>query len=181
MKAAGIPEFSASVELLELPGPRVLRPDEMLIDVRACGVGNWDQIARTGGWTLGAQPPLALGVEAAGVVAAAGPAVSGISAGDRVTAHSLPLREQGTWAERHIAAAQHVAVVPPAVPFEAAAALPVPALTAGQVIDDALGVHRGQTVLVHGAGGVTGGLLVQLAVHRGAMVIATACRTVPAG
>jgi NADPH:quinone reductase-like Zn-dependent oxidoreductase len=174
VKAAGITEFSASVQPLELPGPRVLRPDEVLIDVRACGVGNWDEIARTGGWALGAQPPLALGVEAAGVVAAAGPAVSGISAGDRVTAHSLPLREQGTWAERHIAAAQHVAVVPPAVPFEAAAALPVPALTAGQVIDGALGVHGGQTVLVHGAGGVTGGLLVQLAVHRGAMVIATA-------
>jgi NADPH:quinone reductase-like Zn-dependent oxidoreductase len=33
---------------------------------------------------------------------------------------------------------------------------------------------RGQTVLVHGAGGVTGGMLVQLAAHRGARVIATA-------
>jgi NADPH:quinone reductase-like Zn-dependent oxidoreductase len=151
-----------------------LRPDEVLIDVRACGVGNWDEIARTGGLNLGAQPPVALGVEAAAIVAEVGPEVSGISAGDRVSAHSLPLREQGAWAQRHIAAAPHVAVLPPAVRFEAAAALPVPALTAGQVIDDALGVRPGQTVLVHGAGGVTGGLLVQLAVHRGAMVIATA-------
>jgi NADPH:quinone reductase-like Zn-dependent oxidoreductase len=60
------------------------------------------------------------------------------------------------------------------VPFSAGAALPVPALTAAQAIDDALDVRAGQTVLVHGAGGVTGGLLVQLAAYRGAMVIATA-------
>jgi NADPH:quinone reductase-like Zn-dependent oxidoreductase len=60
------------------------------------------------------------------------------------------------------------------VPFDAAAALPVPALTADQAIGDALGVRAGQTVLVHGAGGVTGGMLVQLAAHRGATVIATA-------
>jgi NADPH:quinone reductase-like Zn-dependent oxidoreductase len=60
------------------------------------------------------------------------------------------------------------------VPFDAAAALPVPALTADQAIGDALGVRSGEAVLVHGAGGVTGGMLVQLAVHRGATVIATA-------
>ena len=162
------------VELLELPGPRALRPDEVLIDVRACGIGNWDEIARQGGWDLGTRPPMALGVEAAGLVAAVGAEVNGIGAGDRVTAHSLPLREQGAWAERYIAAAGHVAVVPPAVPFDAAAALPVPALTADQVIADALGVRPGEAVLVHGAGGVTGGLLVQLAAHRGATVIATA-------
>ena len=120
------------------------------------------------------RPPMALGVEAAGLVAAVGAEVNGIGAGDRVTAHSLPLREQGAWAERYIAAAGHVAVVPPAVPFDVAAALPVPALTADQVIADALGVRPGEAVLVHGAGGVTGGLLVQLAVHRGATVIATA-------
>ena len=81
-----------------MPGPRALRPDEVLIDVRAAGVGHWDEFARTGGWDLGIGPPMALGVEAAGVVAAVGDRVDGIRAGDRVTSHSLPLREQGTWA-----------------------------------------------------------------------------------
>jgi NADPH:quinone reductase-like Zn-dependent oxidoreductase len=174
VKAAGIPEFGAPVGLLELPGPRALRPDEVLIDVWACGMGNWDEIARTGGWDLGIRPPMALGVEAAGLVAAAGDQVTGVQVGDRVTAHSLPLREQGAWAERYIAAAEHVAVVPAGVPFEGAAALPVPALTADQAIGDALRVRAGEAVLVNGAGGVTGGMLVQLAVHRGATVIATA-------
>jgi NADPH:quinone reductase-like Zn-dependent oxidoreductase len=174
MRAAGVRRFGGVVEVLELPGPRRLRPDEILIDVRVCGVGNWDEFTRTGNWDLGTRPPMALGVEAAGLVAAVGDQVAGIAPGDGVTVHSAPLREQGTWAEQHIAAADQVAILPPDVSFEAAAALPVPALTADQVIGDALQVRAGQTVLVHGAGGVTGGMLVQLAAHRGATVIATA-------
>jgi NADPH:quinone reductase-like Zn-dependent oxidoreductase len=56
----------------------------------------------------------------------------------------------------------------------AAAAFPVPALTARQVLVDALGLHAGEQLLVNGAGGATGGLLVALAVLHGAQVIATA-------
>jgi len=174
VKAAGVRQFGAPVELLQLPAPRALRPDEVLIDVRAAGVGNWDEFARTGNWDLGARPPMALGVEAAGLVVGVGDRVDGVGLGDRVTSHSLRLRGQGGWAERYIAAAEHVAAVPPGVPFDAAAALPVPALTADQAIGAALGVRAGETVLVHGAGGVTGGMLVQLAAHRGATVFATA-------
>lgn len=174
MRAAGIRQIGGAVELLELPAPRALRPGEVLLDVQACGVGNWDEFARTGGWDLGVRPPMALGVEAAGVVAAAGDRDGAVQVGDRVTVHSLPLCEQGAWAEQHIAAAGQVAVLPPGMSFDAAAALPVPALTATQAIDDALQVQAGQTVLVNGASGVTGGMLVQLAAHRGAVVIATA-------
>lgn len=174
MRTAGVRQFGGPVQVLELPTTARLRPDEVLIEVRACGVGNWDEFARTGDWDLGIEPPMALGVEAAGIAAAVGDQVRGVSAGDRVTAHSVPLRGQGAWAEQHVAAAGHVAVLPPEVPFDAAAALPIPALTADQTIGDELGVRAGQTVLVHGAGGVTGGMLVQLATRRGATVIATA-------
>jgi threonine dehydrogenase-like Zn-dependent dehydrogenase len=62
-----------------------------------------------------------------------------------------------------------------ALGVEAAGALPVPALTADQALD-AVTVRPDQTVLVHGAGGVTGGVLVALAARRGARVIATASR-----
>ena len=172
MRAAGVHHIGAAVEPLELPAPRAPRAGEVLLDVHACGLGNWDEIVRTGGWDTGVQPPMALGVEAAGLVAAVGDSVPGIRVGDAVTTHSLPLREQGCWAERFIAAAEHVAPLPPGVPWDAAGALPVPALTADQALRDA-GARAGQTVLVHGAGGVTGGLLVQLAAHLGATVIAT--------
>ena len=94
VRGAGVRRFGGPVEVLEVPGPRGLRPDEVLIDVQACGVGNWDEFARTGDWDLGARPPTALGVEAAGLVAAVGDLVAGITRGDRVTGHSAPLREQ---------------------------------------------------------------------------------------
>jgi NADPH:quinone reductase-like Zn-dependent oxidoreductase len=174
MRAAGIRRYSAPVELLELPGPGELRPDEVLLEVRFCGVGNWDEIARTGGWDLGRHPPMALGVEAAGVVAGTGAAVAGLAAGDRVMTHSLPLRVQGAWAQWFVAAAADVAAVPDAVPFDVAAAVPVPALTADQVLRDGVGAGPGAILLVNGAGGVTGTLIVQLAVHLGTEVIATA-------
>jgi NADPH:quinone reductase-like Zn-dependent oxidoreductase len=174
VKAAGVRQFGGPIETLDLPEPRALRPDEVLIEVRASGVGNWDNFARTGDWDLGVRPPMALGVEAAGLVAAVGDRVDGIKTGDRVTAHSAPLREQGAWAEQFIVFAGEVAGVPPGMPFDAAAAVPVPALTADQAIGDALQVQAGQTVLVNGAGGVTGGMLVQLAAYRGATVLATA-------
>jgi NADPH:quinone reductase-like Zn-dependent oxidoreductase len=60
------------------------------------------------------------------------------------------------------------------VSWEASAAFPIPALTAAQALDEALGIGSGDWVVINGAGGVTGGLLVQLAVARGARVIATA-------
>ena len=174
MRAAGIRRYSGPVEPLELPGPGEPLPDEVLVEVRCCGVGNWDDIARTGGWDLGRQPPMALGVEAAGVVARTGGAVTGFAAGDRVMTHSLPLRAQGAWAEWFTAAAADVAAVPDPVPVEAAGALPVPALTADQTLRGALGAGPGATVLVNGASGVTGMLLVALARHLGGEVIATA-------
>ena len=163
--------FGAEIRLLDLPEPSP-RPGEVLLRVRACGTGNWDEFVRTGGWDTGARPPMALGVEAAGVVEAVGAGVRGLRPGDAVTTHSLPA---GSWAEKFIAAADHVAPVSSGVPMTVAAALPVPALTADQALD-AVTVRPGETVLVHGAGGVTGGVLVALAARRGARVIATASR-----
>jgi len=174
MRAAGVRLINGTVESVQLPGPREVQADEILIDVRAAGVGNWDEFVRTGGWDTGTRPPMALGVEAAGIVASAGSSVTGLAVGDRVTAHSAPLREQGSWAERFIVPAQDCGMLPPEVPFDVGAALAVPALTADQVVSEALKVKAGQTVLVNGAGGVTGGMLVQLAAYHGATVIATA-------
>jgi NADPH:quinone reductase-like Zn-dependent oxidoreductase len=88
--------------------------------------------------------------------------------------HPLPLRRDGTWAERLLAPAATVAHRPPEASWEAGGAFPIPALTAAQALDEALGIESGGWVVVNGAGGVTGGLLVQLAVARGARVIATA-------
>src|SRR5205085_12441847 len=81
---------------------------------------------------------------------------------------------QGGWAQWLVPSAGSVAPKPAAVPWETAAAFSVPALTADQALSEAAPAPAGEWVLVHGAGGVTGRLLVQLAVARGATVVATA-------
>jgi NADPH:quinone reductase-like Zn-dependent oxidoreductase len=174
MRVAGIRHIGGEVELIEVPGPRPLAADEVLLQVRAAGVGNWDEIVRTGGWDVGRNPPMALGVEAAGTVVAVGSTVTDWAPGDDVITHPLPLRDQGTWAPTLIAPAALLARKPAGVAWEAAAAFPVPALTAEQVLGEALQVQAGDRLLVNGAGGVTGGLLVALGTWHGAEVIATA-------
>jgi NADPH:quinone reductase-like Zn-dependent oxidoreductase len=174
MLVAGVRTFGAKVEMLEVDEPRPLGDDEVLIDVRSAGVGNWDDIIRAGGWDVGRRPPLALGVEAAGVIKAVGVDPSGFSVGDPVLCHPVPLRDQGTWAPFLIAPVGSLARKPPEISWETAAIFPVPALTGEQVVSEALALHGGETLLVHGAGGITGGLIVQLAALRGVDVLATA-------
>ena len=94
MQAAGIDAFGGEVRMLELAAPPPPAPDEVVIAVHAAGVGNWDEIVRVGNWDVGRRPPLALGVEAAGVVAAIGDQVTSVSRGDEVLTHPLPLRHQ---------------------------------------------------------------------------------------
>lgn len=177
MHAAGMTVFGGPVRSMTLDDPRRPAQDEVVIDVHAAGVGNWDELVRVGSWRVGGPPPMALGVEGAGTIAAVGDAVTGLAVGDDVLTHPLPLKRNGTWAQKVAAPAAAVALKPSAVSFEAAAALPVPALTAMQVLDEALDIQRGEWLLVHGAGGVTGSVLVQLAVAREACVIATASQS----
>lgn len=174
MKGAGIKEIGGRVELLDLAEPGYLKADELLIDVRAAGVANWDDIVRIGGWDVGTKPPMALGVEASGIVRAVGSAVKRFHLGDEVMTHSLPLRHQGAWAEQFVAAEGMVAAKPSSMSWEVAGVFPVPALTAGQVLMQVLAVQPGEFVLVHGGGGVTGGVIVAVATALGARVISTA-------
>jgi NADPH:quinone reductase-like Zn-dependent oxidoreductase len=173
MRAAGITALGEPVEILEVDELAAPAADEVLIEVAAAGVGNWDELVRIGSWQIGGPAPMALGTEATGTVAAAGSGVAEVREGDEVMTHPLPLRRHGTWARRVLAPAASVAPRPPGASWEACGAFPIPALTAAQTLDEALGIESGAWVVVNGAGGVTGGLLVQLAVARGARVIAT--------
>jgi NADPH:quinone reductase-like Zn-dependent oxidoreductase len=153
MRAAGITALGEPVEILELDELAPPFADEVLIDVAAAGVGNWDELVRVGGWRVGGPAPMALGTEAAGTVAAVGSRVAEVREGDEVMTHPLPLRRHGTWAGKVLAPAATVAPRPSAASWEASAAFPIPALTAGQALDEALGIERGGWVVVNGAAG----------------------------
>src|SRR5262245_5431177 len=174
MQAAGITALGQPVEILQVDELAPPGADEVLIDVAAAGIGNWDDLVRTGSWRIGGPAPMALGTEAAGTVAAVGAGVAEVREGDEVMTHPLPLRRHGTWSGRVLAPAATVALRPAGASWEAGGAFPIPALTAAQALDEALGIESGSWVVVNGGGGVTGGLLVQLAAARGARVIATA-------
>src|SRR3954447_2116305 len=135
MRVAGITALGAPVEIFEVDEPATPTAGEVLIDVVAAGIGNWDELVRIGSWQIGGPAPMALGTEAAGTVAAAGSGVTELREGDAVMTHPLPLRRHGTWAERVLAPAATVAARPPEASWEAGAAFPIPALTAAQALD----------------------------------------------
>jgi NADPH:quinone reductase-like Zn-dependent oxidoreductase len=173
VRGAGILAFGGAVQLLELPSPEISDPRQLLIRPHAAGVGNWEDIVRTGGWDVGGVPPMALGVEAAGVVDAVGAAVSRFRVGDEVLTHVVPLQQQGAWAEMLLVPEDQAAHKPAAMSFPVAGLFPVPALTAHQVLSGAAALQRGETILIHGAGGITGGVMVAVAAAMGGRVIAT--------
>src|SRR6188472_2081187 len=82
MQVAGIGRIGDRVEVTEVGEPRPLADDEVLLEVRAAGVGNWDEFVRTGGWEVGRAPPMALGVEAAGIITTVGGSVEDWEPGD---------------------------------------------------------------------------------------------------
>jgi NADPH:quinone reductase-like Zn-dependent oxidoreductase len=151
----------AQVPLLE-PGEGQIR-----IKVKAAGISPTDLVLRAGYLkdTIPLPPDTVLGYEAAGTVNAAGPGVTGTSAGDEVTALLFTL---GGYAEYSVASIW--ARKPQSVSWLDAAALPSSAEAAVGVLRQ-LDVTSGETLLLFGGGGSVGVIATQLAVGRGVKVI----------
>ena len=173
-EAYGGPEVLSLRE--DLPDPPV-GPDTVLVRVHAAGVNPVDVLIRSGGLT-GAYPhhlPIVPGWDVAGVVEAAGPAVTSFAAGDEVFGYVRRDDVQwGTTAEFVPAPQRCLAHKPESLSFAEAAGLPLAGLTAYQSLTEALDVHEGERVLVHRAAGGVGFSAVQIAVALGAHVVGTA-------
>ncbi|GLW68246.1 NADPH:quinone reductase [Kitasatospora phosalacinea] len=149
------------------PGPGTLR-----IRVVAAGVNPADWKKRQGWFGTDAAPPLVMGSEAAGVVTAVGEGVQGFRVGDEV----FGTAPGGAFAEEALLPARATAHKPRTVGFAEAAALPVAAATAHDALDQlaALGLRRGDTLLVVGVAGGVGTAAAQIARGRGLEVLGTA-------
>jgi NADPH:quinone reductase-like Zn-dependent oxidoreductase len=158
----------------EVPQP-VPRAGEVLIRVRAAGVTptelHWDPTSHTkdGAPRLGAIP----GHEFSGVIAALGRDTSGFQTGQEIYGMNDWFAD-GAMAEFCVTQPESIALKPATLTHEAAATVPIGALTAWQGLLERAKIQRGERVLVHGAAGSVGIFAVQLASLHGAHVIGTA-------
>lgn len=173
MKAVGfvhprpIDEPDSLVDL-ELPRPTAGEMD-LVVNVRAVSVNPVDTKVRgarhQGSAGHRGGEPRVIGWDAAGVVVETGPAVEGFSVGDEVF-YAGELERPGSNAEYQAVDARLVGRKPRTLDFPEAAALPLTSITAWELLFDRCGVREGETdgtLLISGAAGGVGSILVQLA------------------
>jgi NADPH:quinone reductase-like Zn-dependent oxidoreductase len=167
----GPPEVLESQQVPDLQP----KPGEVLIRVKAIGVNFADLLQRMGVYPAVPKPPFVPGMEIAGVV-------ERTAEGGR-TSEAPPLRPGeavvaisglNAYAEWITVPAQQAYRLPPGMPFEEAAAMPVNYLTAYHSIVTMGNLQRGDRILIHGAGGGVGIAAVQLARARGLVIFGTA-------
>jgi NADPH:quinone reductase-like Zn-dependent oxidoreductase len=169
MRAIAIEGFGGRerLKLMDLPTPEPGQ-DDVLVRVRAAGIGPWDTKTREG--LLGERSfPHVLGFEGSGIVENAGENVADLHEGDEVYVYS-----GGCYAEYVAAPANKAARKPASLSFEEAAGVPVAGSTAYQGIVEEIGLKEGETVLVTGAAGGVGTMALQIAASLGARVLGTA-------
>jgi NADPH:quinone reductase-like Zn-dependent oxidoreductase len=174
MKAIRILKFGPTDVMLstnvERPTPG---PGQVLVRIKAAGVGPWDALVREGKSGLPQKLPLTPGSDLAGTVEAIGAGVTGLSVGEAVygmTDESFT----GAYAEFALASANMLARKPQSLSFIEAAGAPVVAVTAWQMLFEYARIKAAQTVLITGGAGNVGGYAVQMARDASVNVIATA-------
>jgi NADPH:quinone reductase-like Zn-dependent oxidoreductase len=157
----------------EVPEPKV-GSNDVLVRVSAASINPLDKMVRNGEFKqlLKYKPPFVIGHDVAGVVTQVGATVTDFKVGDEVYARPRDLRI-GAFAE-YIAIDQNdVAHKPASLALHEAAALPLVALAAWQILVERAQVKPGQKVLVHAGAGGLGSTVIQLAKHLGAHVATT--------
>ncbi len=144
--------------------------DEVLIGVRASAVNRADLSQARGNYPPPPGVTDILGLEASGVIVAAGDRVTGWRVGDRVCC----LLPGGGYAERVAVPAGTLLPLPDHWSFEEGAAVPEVWLTAFVNLFQEGGLQPGESVLIHAAGSGVGTAAIQLAHIAGATVLATA-------
>lgn len=159
--------------LAEVPDPEP-GINDVLVKVHASSVNLLDSKISKGEFKL-ILPytfPLIMGNDVAGVVVRVGSGVRTFKPGDEVYARP-PQARIGGFAELIAIEESALALKPKNTSMEQAAALPLVALTAWQVLVETARVKKGQKVFIHAGSGGVGSIAIQLAKHLGAFVATT--------
>jgi NADPH:quinone reductase-like Zn-dependent oxidoreductase len=158
----------------EIPEPEMGTGD-VLVRVSAAGINPLDKMVRNGEFKqlLKYKKPFVLGHDMSGVVVRVGLAVRDFKVGDEVYARPRDLRI-GTFAEYIAVDQADLARKPTSLSMQEAAAVPLVALAAWQVLVERAQIRPGHKVLVHAGAGGLGSTVIQLAKHLGAYVATTA-------
>jgi NADPH:quinone reductase-like Zn-dependent oxidoreductase len=174
MRAVVVSEFGAPsvLKLADVPKPEP-GPDQVLVRVKAAGVGPWDAWIREDKSALPQPLPLIPGSDISGIVEATGSAASVFRPGDEIYGVTNK-RFTGGYAEYAVAEVGRIAPKPRTLDHVEAASVPVVAVTAWQMLFEYANLSAGQVSLVHGAAGNVGAYAVQLAHQKEIRVVATA-------
>ena len=184
------------LKLTEVPNPQI-KPNEVLIEVRACALNHLDVWVRNGLPRIKIPLPHILGCDVAGVVREVGNLVTWAKPGDEVMVQPgvscghcpeclagrdnmcdeydiIGYRRDGGYAELVAVPGVNVIPKPKALSWPEAAALPLVTLTAWHMLVARANLQPGEDVLIHAAGSGVGSIGIQIAKLRGARVITTA-------
>ena len=145
----------------------------MKVHVVAVNPADW-KIRDGMGEMFGLKLPLILGGDIAGTIEEVGAEVENFKQGDAVYGMTVSGGFSGGYAEYAVTKVDVIAPKPESIDFEAAAAIPIGALTAWQAMFDLANLSSGQRSLITGASGGVGSMAVQLAKAKGALVVGTA-------
>jgi 2-desacetyl-2-hydroxyethyl bacteriochlorophyllide A dehydrogenase len=177
------------------PDPQI-KPDEVLVRVKACALNHLDIWVRQGIPAYQIPLPHISGCDVAGQIERVGSEVKGVKVGQKVfvspglncgtcgqckagrdnlcpTFGVFGAKTDGGYAEFAAVPGRNVIPIPGSLTFEQAAAFPLVAVTAWHMIVTLARLHKGETVLIMGAGSGVGSMAIQIAKFTGANVITT--------
>ncbi|UNB54561.1 NADP-dependent oxidoreductase [Mycolicibacterium sp. YH-1] len=175
MKAFVVARYGKDeVRAAVLPEPPIGDRD-VLVKVSAASVNPLDIMVRNAEFKqlLKYKTPLVLGHDVSSVITRVGPGVRGFAVGDQAYARPRDLRI-GTFAEYIAIDQDDVVLKPAALSLHEAAAVPLVALAAWQILVEKANIQPGQKVLIHAGAGGLGSILIQRASHLSAHVGTTA-------
>lgn len=197
MKAVVFHEFGGSGKLkIENVGVPQIREDEILVNVKACGINRLDLLLRNGEIPDASLPHIC-GSEVAGTVEKTGSSVSYLKLHEKVAiapwifcgtceqclkgnettcpnGDILGMYSNGGYAEFVKVPAANAVRIPPKLDFKDAAAVALSTLTAWRMLNTKAKLKKNEIVLVHAGGSGVGSSAIQIAKYLGANVIATA-------